>query len=63
MNTREQYKKERDLIVKGLEETYRKVIEYKKRINSPMVVMQDGKIVKVDPHDMPPTTVYKRKGV
>lgn len=61
MNLDERFAEERDKIVKGLEETYRKVIEYKKRINSPMIVMQDGKIAKVDPHDMPPTTVYKRK--
>jgi hypothetical protein len=61
MQTEEQLKEETDKIVKGLEETYRRMIEYKKRINSPVIVMRDGKITAVDPHDMPPTTVYKRK--
>lgn len=49
-----------DKIVKGLELTYERLIEYKKKINSPMIVMRDGKITAVDPHDMPPTTIYKR---
>lgn len=60
MELEEQLKEERDKIVKGLEETYRKLVEYKKRINSPMIVMRDGKIVAVDAHEMSPTTVYKR---
>lgn len=60
MSNKEQLKEETDKIVKGLEETYRRLIEYKKRINSPMIVMRNGKITAVDPHDMPPTTVYKR---
>lgn len=60
MQTEEQLKEETDKIVKGLEETYRRMIEYKKRINSPVIVMRDGKITAVNPHDMPPTTVYKR---
>jgi hypothetical protein len=60
MQTEEELKEETDKIVKGLEEAYRRMIEYKKRINSPVIVMRNGKITAVDPHDMPPTTVYKR---
>ncbi len=51
---------ERDKIVKGLEETYRRLVEFKKRINSPMIIIKDGKVVAVDPHDVPPTIIYKR---
>ena len=55
-----QLKEERDKIVKGLEETYRRLIEFKKQKNSPMIVLGGGKITAVDPHRMPPTTLYKR---
>ena len=54
-------KEERDKIVKGLEEAYRRLIIQKRQTNRPMVVVRDGKITEVDPHEMPSTTVYKRK--
>lgn len=60
MGTKEQLKEERDRIVKGLEETYRKLVEYKKQKKSPMIVVRNGKIVEVDPNEMLPTTLYKR---
>lgn len=60
METKKHLKEERDKIVKGLEETYRKLVEYKKQKNSPMVVMRNGKIVEVDPNEILPTTLYKR---
>lgn len=58
--TKEQLKEERDKIVKGLEETYRRLIEYKKQKKSPMVVIKNGKIVEIDPNEMQPTILYKR---
>lgn len=60
METKEELKEERDKIVKGLEETYRKLVLFKKEKNSPMIVLVDGKITEVDPNDIAPTTVYKR---
>jgi hypothetical protein len=60
MGTKEQLKEERDRIVKGLEETYRRLVLYKKQKESPMIVMRNGKIVAVDPNEMLPTTLYKR---
>ena len=60
MGTKEQLKEERDKIVKGLEETYRKLVEFKKQKKSPMIVLREGKITAVDPNDMLPTTLYKR---
>lgn len=54
------YKEERDKIVKGLEETYKKLVEYKKQINSPMVVLKEGQIVELSPEEAVPTAVYKR---
>jgi imidazolonepropionase-like amidohydrolase len=60
MGTKEQLKEERDKIVTGLEEAYRKLIEYKKQKKSPLIVVRDGKIVAVDPNDALPTISYKR---
>ncbi len=60
METKEQLKEERDRIVKGLEETYRRLVEFKKQKNSPMIVIRNGKIEAVDPNDVLPTTLYKR---
>ncbi|UZD22967.1 hypothetical protein PBT90_06080 [Algoriphagus halophytocola] len=60
MGTKEQLKEERDRIVKGLEETYKKLVEYKKQKKSPMIVVRNGKIEAVDPHEILPTTLYKR---
>lgn len=60
MGTKEQLKEERDKIVKGLEEAYRRLIEYKKEKKSPMIVVRNGKIVAVDPNEILPTTLYKR---
>jgi adenylate cyclase len=60
MGTKEQLKEERDKIVKGLEEAYRRLIEFKKQKKSPMIVLKEGKIVAVDPNEILPTTLYKR---
>jgi len=57
---KEQLKEERDKIVKGLEETYRRLVEFKKQNNSPMIIIREGKIVAADPNKALPTTMYKR---
>lgn len=60
MGTKEQLKEERDRIVKGLEETYRRLVEYKKQKKSPIIVVRNGKVVAVDPNEILPTILYKR---
>lgn len=60
MDNKEQLKEERDRIVKGLEETYKRLVEFKKRNNSPMIVTRNGKIEAIDPNEVRPTTLYKR---
>lgn len=40
-----------DKVIKGLEITFQKLLEYKKQKNSPLVVMRDGKIVKIMAED------------
>ena len=39
----------KDKIVKGLEKAYERLIEFKKEKNSELVIIQDGKIVKIKP--------------
>jgi len=39
----------KDKVVKGLEKVYEKLIEFKKAKNSELVVMKNGKIVKIKP--------------
>jgi hypothetical protein len=60
MKIDEELKIERDKIVKGLERAYEKVVAFKKEKNTPMVVSRNGKIVEIQPEDIPPTTSYKR---
>lgn len=60
MENNQHLKEERDKIVKGLEESYKRLVEYKKQKNSPMVVLKNGRIVEVDPNNVLPTTLYKR---
>ena len=40
---------EKNKILKGLEITYKKLLEFKKQKNSVLVVMRDNKIVKIKP--------------
>ncbi len=39
----------KEKIIKGLEVVYEKLIEFKKEKNSELVIMQEGKIVKIKP--------------
>lgn len=36
-------------ILKGMDKVYDKVIEFKKRMNSELVILEDNKIVRVKP--------------
>lgn len=49
MTTVEQQKELRDKILVGLDKAYEKLIEFKKQKNSVLVVIRDGKIVKIKP--------------
>jgi len=39
----------KEKIIKGLEVVYEKLIKFKKEKNSELVIMQEGKIVKIKP--------------
>ena len=60
MAARKDFEEERDKIVKGLEEAYRRLVLYKIQKKSPLVISQNGKIIEVPPNEISPTTLYKR---
>lgn len=49
MTTKNKQIELKNKIVKGLEKVYEQLIEFKKEKNSELVIMQDGKIVKIKP--------------
>ena len=55
MENKKQLKEERAKIVKGLEEAYRKRVEFKKSKNTPLVLIRNGKIMEIDTNDEKPT--------
>lgn len=36
-------------ILKGMDKVYEKLIEYKRKMNSDLVILKDGKIVRIKP--------------
>ena len=46
-------------VLKGLEISFQKLLEFKKQKNSPLVVMRDGKIVKIMAEDFYKDSVKK----
>ena len=46
-------------VLKGLEISFQKLLEFKKQKNSPLVVMRDGKIVKIMAEDFYKVEVKK----
>lgn len=61
MNKSKNLIEQREKIVKGLELTYKKLIEFKKNKNSPLIISENGKIIELDPEKAQPTTIYKWK--
>ncbi|MCX8473708.1 MAG: hypothetical protein ORN85_08670 [Sediminibacterium sp.] len=49
MTTYEEQIELKDKILKGLELTYQRLLEFKKQKNSVLVIKKNGKIVKVNP--------------
>lgn len=49
MTTTEIQIEEKNKILKGLENVYEKLLEFKKAKNSELVVLRDNKIVKIKP--------------
>ncbi len=49
MRTNEEHIELKNKILFGLKKTYEKLIEFKKLKNTELVIMKDGKIVKIKP--------------
>ena len=49
MTTAEKQNELRDKIQAGLKKAYEKLLEFKRQKNTELVVMKDGKIVKIKP--------------
>jgi hypothetical protein len=52
MTTAEEQNKLRDKILVGLKLSYKRLIEFKKIKKSELIIMKDGKIVKIKPEDL-----------
>jgi hypothetical protein len=52
-NKEKETEEEFDKILFGLEETYKNLVKFKREKNSPIIVEQDGKIVALDPFEVP----------
>ena len=49
MTTKEKQIELRDKILLGLEKVYERLIEFKKQKKTDLVIMQDGKVVRIKP--------------
>ena len=61
MDSREQVSELRKQVNLGLKEAYRKMVEFKKKNNSPLIVSRDGKVIAIPPDEIPPTTCAKNE--
>lgn len=52
MTTVEKQIELRDKILLGLDKVYEKLIEFKKQKKSELVILKDGKIVKIKPEEL-----------
>jgi hypothetical protein len=61
MEISEELKELKEKMILGLEESYRKMVIFKKQKNSPLIVSQNGKVIAIQPEDIPPTTSEKKQ--
>lgn len=60
MSIKEQLEDLEDKITQGLEESYKKMVIFKKQRNSPLIVSRKGKIVEIEAENIVPTTTAKK---
>ena len=61
MEIKEQLKELEEKVNSGLKEAYRKMAEFKKKNNSPLIVSRNGKVTSIPPDEIPPTTNAKNE--
>lgn len=52
METEEQLQELEEKVSQGLREAHRKLIEFKKKNNSPLIVSRDGKVVSIPANEI-----------
>ena len=60
MSNKEQKEELEAKVSKGLKLAYKKLVKFKKEKNSPLIVMEDGKIIAIPPGEIPPTIEVKK---
>lgn len=63
MDNNEELRELREQVSLGLKEAYRKMAEFKKRNNSPLIVSRNGKVVAIPPDEILPTTNARNEHV
>ncbi|SHF75273.1 hypothetical protein SAMN05444483_102269 [Salegentibacter echinorum] len=58
MDRKTELKEKRKKIVAGLEETYQKLVEYKRYKKSPLIIAKNGEVLEIAPEEILPTTPY-----
>jgi hypothetical protein len=59
MEIREQLQELEEKVNLGLKEAYRKMADFKKRNDSPLIVSRNGKVISIPPDQILPTTSAK----
>ena len=59
MGIKEQLKELESQVALGLEKAYQRMVEFKKRKNSPLIVSKDGKVVEIAPENIRSTNGAK----
>jgi len=44
----------------GLQKAYKKMVIFKKQMNSPLIVSRNGRVTKIEPENIRPTTTAKK---
>jgi len=61
MDIKEQLRELEEKVNLGLKEAYRKMAEFKKKNNSPLIVSRNGQVTSVPPSEILPTTNAKNE--
>ena len=63
MKVKQQLSELEEMVNLGLKEAYRKMAEFKKKNNGPLIVSRDGKVIAIPPDEILPTTNTKNEYV
>lgn len=58
MDKKKYLKNERDKIIQGLEETYKRLISFKRKMNNSLIISKNGKVIAINANDLPTQTAY-----